>query len=130
MLYPLSFLVFPYIAILLFYILGESINESLVQKAATMNRETKLLAIFFIVAGLVSLAGGINIPVLAAHDADNPGESDNAEEGLKNADQRLHESGPDGGAARDDKFHEGANNAGFTCQGFFDNPEPACGGIE
>ena len=95
-----------------------------------MNIEARLLAAFAIVAGLISAAGSINVPVLAAHDADNPGESDNAEEGLKNADQRLHESGPDGGAARDDKFHEGANNAGFTCQGFFDNSAEACGDIE
>jgi hypothetical protein len=95
-----------------------------------MNMEARLLAAFVIVAGLMSAAGSISVPVLAAHDADNPGESDNAEDGLKNADQRLHESGPDGGAARDDKFHEGANNAGFTCQGFFDNSAEACGGIE
>jgi hypothetical protein len=57
-----------------------------------MNREARLIAGFAIVAGLMSAVGSISVPVLAVHDADNPGESDNAAEGLQNADQRLHES--------------------------------------
>lgn len=74
-------------------------------------------------------SGNIVSIALATHDADTPGQSENAASGLKNADNGLHESGPNGGAAQDDEFHEGTNNVGFTCQGFFDDGD-ACGGIE
>lgn len=38
-----------------------------------MNRGARLVAGFAIVAGLMSAIGSISVPVLAAHDADNPG---------------------------------------------------------
>jgi len=97
-----------------------------------MKQQTKLFTLGLTLAAMAALTATSmsTAPVLAVHNAENPGSSDNAAGGLKGADQRLHDSGPEGGAAQDDKFHEGTNNAGFSCQGFFDNSKAACGGIE